>query len=92
MSDAPTAPATPYHDMLGLRVESVTAESARIRIPYRDENSNPGKALHGGVAASAIDVTAGLLARAVHPGALDFSFARNGSFLVRARLDVAPTP
>ena len=51
----------PYHRSLGVRVEAIEAERARIRIPYKDENSNPGRALHGGVPASAI-VAAGALA------------------------------
>jgi uncharacterized protein (TIGR00369 family) len=44
-------------------VEELAPDRARIRIPYKDENSNPGRALHGGVAASTIDI-AGVLAAA----------------------------
>ena len=55
--------AAPYCVRLGVVVESLAADRARIRIPYTDENSNPGKALHGGVAASTIDI-AGVLAAA----------------------------
>jgi uncharacterized protein (TIGR00369 family) len=51
----------PYCVRLGVVVEAVALDRARIRVPYKDENSNPGRALHGGVAASAIDV-AGVLA------------------------------
>jgi uncharacterized protein (TIGR00369 family) len=58
------AGAAPYHSSLGIHVEDVTAERARLRIPYADENSNPGRALHGGVYASAIDVAGTLAARA----------------------------
>jgi uncharacterized protein (TIGR00369 family) len=54
----------PYHASLGILVEEVTADGARLRIPYADANSNPGRALHGGVYASAIDVAGGLAARA----------------------------
>jgi uncharacterized protein (TIGR00369 family) len=57
------APA-PYHESLGVRIEDLTADAVRLRIPYKDENSNPGRALHGGVAASAIDVAGALAARA----------------------------
>src|SRR5262245_29631526 len=53
--------AAPYCVRLGVVVEELVLDRARIRIPYKDENSNPGKALHGGVAASTIDV-AGVLA------------------------------
>jgi len=59
------AEAVPYHAALGIRVEELTSESVRLRIPYRESNANPGKALHGGVYASAIDVAGALLARAV---------------------------
>jgi len=55
--------AAPYCARLGVVVEALELDSARIRVPYKDENSNPGKALHGGVAASTIDV-AGVLAAA----------------------------
>jgi acyl-CoA thioesterase len=54
----------PYLTSLGIRVEDVTAERARLRVPYADANSNPGRALHGGVYASAIDVAGTLAARA----------------------------
>src|SRR5438034_7812963 len=53
--------AAPYGVRLGVVVEDLALDRARIRIPYKDENSNPGKALHGGVPASTIDV-AGVLA------------------------------
>jgi uncharacterized protein (TIGR00369 family) len=56
-------PSAPYCARLGILVEEVELDRARIRVPYKDENSNPGKALHGGVAASTIDV-AGVLAAA----------------------------
>jgi len=51
----------PYNRRLGVRVEAGSADAVRIRVPYKDENSNPGRALHGGVPASAIDI-AGTLA------------------------------
>ena len=69
-----------YGRELGLVVESVDESSARLRLPYRDENSNPGKALHGGVAASLIDIAGGLVSLAGTPtgeplasGAIDVS-------------------
>ena len=55
--------AAPYCERLGIVVEALEADRARIRVPYKDENSNPGRALHGGVAASTIDI-AGVLAGA----------------------------
>ncbi len=69
--------AAPYCVRLGVVVESLEPDRARIRIPYKDENSNPGKALHGGVPASTIDV-AGVLAaaseeRSHDAGTLDLS-------------------
>ena len=51
----------PYNQSLGIRVESVELDHVRLRVPYKDENSNPGRALHGGVAASTINI-AGVLA------------------------------
>jgi len=53
--------ATPYCARLGVVVEALALDGARVRVPYNDENSNPGRALHGGVAASTIDI-AGVLA------------------------------
>lgn len=61
---AATFEAAPYNAGLGIRVESVDAERVRIRVPYKDENSNPGQALHGGVAASTIGIAGALVARA----------------------------
>ena len=54
---------TPYCARLGIVVEAIALDRARLRVPYKDENSNPGRALHGGVPASTIDI-AGVLAAA----------------------------
>jgi uncharacterized protein (TIGR00369 family) len=54
----------PYVDGLGVRVESTDESRARLRVPFQDGNSNPGGALHGGVAASVVDVAAALVGRA----------------------------
>src|SRR5215475_16127265 len=70
----------PYCVRLGVVVERIALDRVRVRVPYKDENSNPGKALHGGVAASTIDV-AGVLAavgasgdgRSFDAGTLDLS-------------------
>jgi uncharacterized protein (TIGR00369 family) len=43
---------SPYSAFLGVRLEQIGDEHARLLLPYSDENSNPGKALHGGCAAS----------------------------------------
>ena len=43
---------SPYCRFLGVRLDHLDENSARIVLPYKDENSNPGQALHGGCAAS----------------------------------------
>ncbi|MAE96498.1 MAG: hypothetical protein CL910_17770 [Deltaproteobacteria bacterium] len=43
---------SPYCRFLGVRLDHLDESSARIVLPYKDENSNPGQALHGGCAAS----------------------------------------
>ena len=43
---------SPYTAALGVQLDSLSEESARLALPYKDENSNPGRALHGGCAAS----------------------------------------
>jgi uncharacterized protein (TIGR00369 family) len=55
--------AEPYVDGLGIRFEAADGAHARLRVPFRDGNSNPGGALHGGVAASVIDIAAALVGR-----------------------------
>ncbi len=45
---------SPYGAALGVRVDALQEGSVRLLLPYRDANSNPGKALHGGVAASLV--------------------------------------
>lgn len=44
--------ASPYSRFLGVRVEALDESGVRLRLPFRDENSNPGKVLHGGCAVS----------------------------------------
>lgn len=41
-----------YSRFLGMELTAIDAESATLRLPYREENSNPGDILHGGCAAS----------------------------------------
>src|SRR5436190_19138694 len=67
MSLAEALAGAPYARRLGVLVEELVPDRARVRVPYKDENSNPGRALHGGVAASIIDV-AGVLAAATGLG------------------------
>jgi len=55
--------AEPYCRALGVAVETLDDGRARLRLPYDDRNSNPGRALHGGVAASLIDIAGSLAAR-----------------------------
>ncbi len=43
---------SPYSKFLGIRLDHLDEKSARLLLPYQDENSNPGRALHGGCAAS----------------------------------------
>jgi hypothetical protein len=76
--------AVPYHASLGIRVDDVEADRVRIRIPYADANSNPGRALHGGVYASAIHA-AGVLAAAGLADAAGASYARSLGLLSRRR-------
>ena len=41
-----------YTAALGVALDRADAESAALVLPFREENCNPGKALHGGCAAS----------------------------------------
>lgn len=43
---------SPYGAGLGVQLEDVTETGARLVLPFREANSNPGDALHGGCAAS----------------------------------------
>ncbi len=59
-----TLETTPYAARLGVVVESLDENAARLKLPFKEENSNPGDALHGGVAASMIDLGGLAVARA----------------------------
>ena len=54
---------SPYGASLGVEVSAMGESEVRLRLPYKDENSNPGKALHGGVAASMIAIAGQALGR-----------------------------
>jgi uncharacterized protein (TIGR00369 family) len=41
-----------YTAALGVQLESIDSETALLRLPFGEQNCNPGKALHGGCAAS----------------------------------------
>lgn len=53
-----------YGAALGVRAEDLTADGARLSLGFRTEISNGDTALHGGVAASMVDLAAGAVARA----------------------------
>ncbi len=55
---------SPFARTLGIELAALSEGSARLRLPYQDANSNPGKALHGGCAASLAVVGAQAVARA----------------------------
>jgi len=55
---------SPYPAALGLRLEELSEERVRLALPFREDNSNGDKALHGGVAASLVDLAAQAVARA----------------------------
>lgn len=56
---------SPYSRFLGIRLDHLDDKGARLFLPYRDDNSNPGKALHGGCAASLGAIGGQAVARAV---------------------------
>jgi uncharacterized protein (TIGR00369 family) len=53
-----------YARALGVRVDSVSDEAVRLVLPFADGNSNPGGALHGGVAASLVLIGGAAVAEA----------------------------
>jgi uncharacterized protein (TIGR00369 family) len=52
-----------FSKKLGVQVKSITEESAELFLPFREGNSNPGGALHGGVYASMSIISAHAIAR-----------------------------
>lgn len=56
---------SPYTAALGMKVDRIDESSARLLLPYKDENSNPGGALHGGCAASLAAIGGQTVTRAV---------------------------
>ncbi len=55
---------SPYGLALGVSLSQLSEQAAQLTLPYRDENSNPGRVLHGGVAASLSVISAQAVARA----------------------------
>jgi uncharacterized protein (TIGR00369 family) len=59
---------SPYTAALGVKLDRVDDAGARLLLPYKDENSNPGRALHGGCAASLAAIGGQTVTRAVLGG------------------------
>jgi len=55
---------SPYSAALGAKLDTVEEEGARLLLPFGDANSNPGKVLHGGCAASLAAMGGQVVARA----------------------------
>ncbi len=72
--------AQPYNQTLGIEVESVDDQGARIVLPFAKKNSNPGEILHGGCAASLAVVGSHTVAQA--------TLAANAGPLVIGQLQV----
>lgn len=56
---------SPYSKFLGVALDHIDDSSARLLLPYQDENSNPGQALHGGCAASLGAIAGQAIARSL---------------------------
>lgn len=54
---------TPYARAIGVACEALDAGGVTLRLPYSDANANPGKALHGGCAASLAVIASQALGR-----------------------------
>jgi uncharacterized protein (TIGR00369 family) len=62
-----------YARALGVEIEALAGDAVRLRLPFREANTNPGQVLHGGVAASLIAIAGGAVARAtLGPAAAPF--------------------
>ncbi len=86
-----------YSVALGVQLAEITDDTARLRLPYADGNSNPGKALHGGCAASLAVIGAHAVARRAmgaesgpwHTAALQVNYlaaAKDEAVVAEARL------
>lgn len=52
-----------FSKQLGVQIKSISEEAAELFLPFREGNSNPGGALHGGVYASLSIISAHAIAR-----------------------------
>jgi len=52
----------PYHEQIRVELVELESEKVRLRVPFKEENSNPGGALHGGIAGSLVNIAARQLA------------------------------
>jgi uncharacterized protein (TIGR00369 family) len=55
---------SPYARALGVRAGSLSETEAELQLPFAESNANPGKALHGGCAASLASIGAHAVTRA----------------------------
>jgi uncharacterized protein (TIGR00369 family) len=53
-----------YARALGVEIDALAGDAVRLRLPFREGNTNPGRVLHGGVAASLVAIAGGAVARA----------------------------
>ncbi len=61
---------TPYVRRLGAQIDALEADRVRLALPYLELNSNPGRALHGGIHASLLCFAGSLAAESgLDPGA-----------------------
>jgi len=88
---------SPYTQRLGLKLDRLDEESARLVLPFREENTNPGNVLHGGVVASLAAAGARTVTQAVlgaeaapfHAAQIQVSYlaaAREEAVVAEARL------
>ena len=62
---------SPYARFVGIELDGIEAGKVRLRLPARDDTSNRGGTLHGGVTASLLDVAGMVAARSVAGDAAD---------------------
>jgi uncharacterized protein (TIGR00369 family) len=53
-----------YARTLGVALDAIAPEAARLALPFAETNTNPGQVLHGGVAASLVGLAGQAVARA----------------------------
>lgn len=59
-------PDVPFQKLLGIEIVEVGQDSAKVRLPFKPELIGGGKALHGGVISSLLDLTGALAAWSDH--------------------------